>query len=522
MKLKRKFFDYCVVLWILGLTCTTVYLNMKLDPPIITNIGLDTIHKNKHLRQSLTELENLEPEKVLTELENLEPEKVLTELENLEPEKVLTELENLEPEKVLTELENLEPEKIAVAIPTYNRIGYVQLTSSTLRGTFPSRDIWVFDDGSNEYTYKDLIQMYSTKHVFVTKKHLNADAMARHILEWFLSTDYDVLVLLDSDLLVAPNWVQSLRQGLEHSKGLLSLYRSGAPKHITKNCQQYLCKMPSMGNAGTVWTRALTEKMLSEMPNHDGGFDWGWSEWCQKNAVPMEALKESAVLHIGMHGSWSHETSAEKSVGFPMQTLSAEVRQQVEHFLRGAKPQQIVKSKQIEHDSSLQAVQKPIKKHVAKQVAIKRPNDILWVIPAFKRAWSLDLVLKSLVGKKILVSKDADSAEIDSVLTKYSVNVINHPYSCSQHPNRFPAKDDTLNENYKGDTYGNPRSPWATCLKHHWWWMMKQAWARKPKRVCVLEDDTVIHPQAFEWIAGKEGNIKLTPEEIAVPWCMSA
>ena len=151
-------------------------------------------------------------------------------------------------------------------------------------------------------------------------------------------------------------------------------------------------------------------------------------------------------------------------------------------------------------------------------------EDILWVIPAFKRAWSLDLVLKSLASQsKILVSKDANSADIDSVLGKYSVEVIEHPWSCSRHPNQFPAKDESLNKDYKGDTYGNPRSPWATCLKHHWWWMMKQAWARKPKRVCVLEDDTVIHPQAFEWLAkNKEGNVKLTPEEIAVPWCMSA
>ena len=50
---------------------------------------------------------------------------------------------------------------------------------------------------------------------------------------------------------------------------------------------------------------------------------------------------------------------------------------------------------------------------------------------------------------------------------------------------------------------------------------MKQAWSRKPERVCVLEDDTVIHPQAFEWLVGKEGNVNLTPEEIAGPWCIS-
>ena len=388
-----------------------------------------------------------------------------------------------------------EKTSVAVAVPTHNRIGYVQLTSKALRGTVPANDVWVFDDQSDEYKHKDLASWYGTEHIFISKRRLKADAMARHILEWFVSSQYDVLVLLDSDLLVAPNWLDSLHAGLRDSKGLLSLYRSGAPKHRSLRCGGVLCEQPSMGNAGTVWRRSIAEKMLSEMSNRDGGFDWGWSEWCTKNRVPMQALKASAVLHIGMHGSWSHETTAEKSVGFPMNELAEDIRKKAEHFLKGAKP---------------------------KAVELEQKSDILWVIPAFKRAWSLDLVLKSLTGKKILVSKDADSAEIDSVLKKYTADVINHPWSCSKHPNRFPAKDDTLNDNYKGDTYGNPRSPWATCLKHHWWWMMKQAWVRNPERVCVLEDDTVIHPQAFEWLARQSGNVKLTPEEIAVPWCMSA
>jgi alpha-mannosidase II len=900
---------------------------------------------------------------------------------------------------------------VTVAIPTYNRIGYVQLTSSAFQSTFPAEDTWIFDDKSSEYGTHDLIGWYGTEHVWQSKKRLKADAMARHILEWFLSTKYDVLVLLDSDLIVAPDWHAELRTGLRESTGLLSLYRSGAPKHKSVSCGDVLCQQPSMGNAGTVWRRDLAKRMLAEMSARDGGFDWGWSEWCTKNKVPMEALKKSAVLHIGMYGSWSHESTAEKSVGFPMGELSTEVRERAEMYLKGGKPKRMEKKKRStniqaihvnggtdrikcdipcfwpigggpvlrefhidelkttlsmsmegeEYYPSLKLsnrkknhaiastrfdsdipmpyynwpwtlymdktpqekdkwsrnyIQSPhikfskvkktavfiarncgsrsnreglvkslmnlmpvdsvssclhnfdlpdrseklpmmqkyamyfafenqriddyiteklwdtfragvlpiyfgapnIKEHVPEhsivhvddfasheelaqhlkdimsnkelynsyhawrykplpnwfvhkynfthvhsacrtcrwasaklrglpwdaarqQIATVAPvaaiacdeeleeyslskgcstsakhclvetsipccqnivfhtlekivavldnnnikyslmygtliaaardqflqpfdnrdvdiaipssqlstllrlldlepfrtgsvtsfrdeeykketraivgkycvhngeqgwdpsyqhnyslfrhppyvdvysrpdaefqevsklqlgtqslppkewmvfqnwksrldsvypkwqtrpdwispaqygyhglpgdsEDILWVIPAFKRAWSLDLVLKSLASQtKILVSKDADSAEIDSVLKKYPVDVIEHPSSCSRHPNRFPAKDDSLNENYKGDTYGNPRSPWATCLKHHWWWMMKQAWAKGPERVCVLEDDTVIHPQAFDWLVKQTGNVKLTPEEIAVPWCMSA
>ena len=162
---------------------------------------------------------------------------------------------------------------------------------------------------------------------------------------------------------------------------------------------------------------------------------------------------------------------------------------------------------------------------VIQQRQLLSSGDTLWVIPAYKRAWSLEMVLESLKGQKnILVSRDADSDEIANVLTRFNVEIIDHPWSCSRHPNRFPAKDESLNANYKGDTYGNKRSAWATCLKHHWWWMMKQAWARHPGRVCVLEDDTVLHPMAFEWLASQSAadSVKLEAKSIpAVPWCIS-
>ena len=709
MKLRAP--EYIVIFLILMVTCSTYYLHWTHGP-----------ESHDHEKYQFRKHVNVEAPQDVSEAIK-EPPKITPKKPLLQKQPVSTTLVAA-PEEVPTEVPT--EDTIVVAVPTHNRIGYVQLTSAALKGTFPAEDIWIFDDKSSEYSTDDLLEWYGTEHVWQSKKRLKADAMARHILEWFLSTKYDVLVLLDSDLIVAPDWHAELRTGLRESTGLLSLYRSGAPKHNSTSCGDVLCQQPSMGNAGTVWRRDLAKRMLAAVTARDGGFDWGWSEWCTKNKVPMEALKKSAVLHIGMYGSWSHESTAEKSVGFPMGELSEDIRRKAEDFLKGVKPRKITYYNQIEHGSSLQAVQnvnqfitdlslhkkfdcrklmsaqiiqklghgiskqafkisigsslyiakrvskespdkrtrmgvykllkeahilsvlseedanamklegvcifsedgdmekftegitilyevqekheklptafepwllllkrfersrlgsiritdtkrdqftvirgeinmhdmddvdihpmrppkivrsncneiikhfqiettidkcvaavlKPIEKQVAKQVVVKRPNDILWVIPAFKRAWSLDIVLKSLASQNnILVSKDADSDEIDSVLKKYSADVISHPWSCSRHPEQFPANDESLNENYKGDTYGNPRSPWATCLKHHWWWMMKQAWARKPARVCVLEDDTVIHPQAFEWLASHSGNVKLTPEEIAVPWCMSA
>lgn len=226
--------------------------------------------------------------------------------------------------------------KIAVAIPTYNRAGYVQLCAAALDKTIPSNDVWIFDDHSTEYTAGDLKKWFRTKKVQQNTEHQKADKQARHILEWFITTDYDWLVTLDSDLIVHPDWLELLRGMLPRTQGVVSLYHSGNPNHLTLTCDNSLCEMQSLGNAGIVWSKVLATKMLSEMSQSDG-FDWGWTEWLRKQKIPQYAAKDSLVLHVGMHGTWGADSKREKSVGFDMSRLTEGVRQKAEAFLRGDK-----------------------------------------------------------------------------------------------------------------------------------------------------------------------------------------
>jgi alpha-1,6-mannosyl-glycoprotein beta-1,2-N-acetylglucosaminyltransferase len=129
--------------------------------------------------------------------------------------------------------------------------------------------------------------------------------------------------------------------------------------------------------------------------------------------------------------------------------------------------------------------------------------------------------------------QDADDAGVRDVATEFvksgalpKLRLVSHPWSCARHPNSFPANDPQLNVGYKGDTYGNPRSEWATCLKHHWWWLMNYVWSSGADTVCMLEDDVIIKPGTLEWLASHEADlsagfgIKLTTQQIAVPWCL--
>ncbi len=227
--------------------------------------------------------------------------------------------------------------KIAVAIPTWNRIGYVKLASDAIRGTFPTQDIWIFDDQSDEYNEQDLRQWYGTDHVWTSDTKLHADGMARHIAEWFLTTEYDIVVTMDSDLVVAPDWVASLRKGLNTSTGVFSLYHSGAPTHVSRSCGEFLCAQDSIGNAGVVWRRDLLQRMLDDVHAVER-FDWEWSQWCKRNDVALDALKDSAVLHIGIHGSWGVASQEEKSLRFPIESLHDNILARAERFLQGDDP----------------------------------------------------------------------------------------------------------------------------------------------------------------------------------------
>ena len=104
--------------------------------------------------------------------------------------------------------------------------------------------------------------------------------------------------------------------------------------HPTLHCDSNLCEMKSLGNAGVAWSKVLAKRMLVDMTQSDG-FDWGWTEWLRKQKIPQYAAKDSLVLHVGMHGTWGADSKREKSVGFPMDKLSPDVRGRAELFLKG-------------------------------------------------------------------------------------------------------------------------------------------------------------------------------------------
>ena len=247
------------------------------------------------------------------------------------------------PAKLQVTIEKDSDVKIAVAIPTYNRFGYVRLCGEALQNTVPVEDIYIFDDHSSSFTREHLKEWFLTDNIFINQKRLRPDAQARKIMKWFVESDYDWIVTLDSDLIVRPDWLSILKEHLSQTEGVVSLYHSSnSNNHRTLGCQNNLCQMSSLGNAGIVWSKLLAKKMLSDIKD-SRSFDWAWSGWLKKRGIHQYAFENSLVLHIGMRGTWGADSMREKSIGFDLTTLSQSVREISESYLAGLDPSYIDK-----------------------------------------------------------------------------------------------------------------------------------------------------------------------------------
>ncbi|KAL7566138.1 hypothetical protein ACA910_003906 [Epithemia clementina (nom. ined.)] len=117
-------------------------------------------------------------------------------------------------------------------------------------------------------------------------------------------------------------------------------------------------------------------------------------------------------------------------------------------------------------------------------------GEIPLVIMAFKRVEYMQQLIESIRVSDfpnervpIVISHDGRVPEMMEYVeqlrknssnngTQFHIVQIVHPFSCYEHPNSFPGNDSSLNVGYAGDSYGNPRSEWATCCKHHFTWML--------------------------------------------------
>ncbi|MDR6123327.1 glycosyltransferase involved in cell wall biosynthesis [Bacillus sp. SLBN-46] len=196
--------------------------------------------------------------------------------------------------------------KVTIGITTFNRKKYLvkHQQSLNLSQNIDSCNIRIFDDCSTELDIADLKSLFPNAVTIIQRdKNMGPDRNLRQMYLDFLTTQDDILVTMDSDLICRPDWLNFTEEHFNHTKGIMSLYNSRLHRPMKKlkiNKNVFLEKN-HIGAAGSIMSREIINEIVKNLPPSDS-FDWAWSNFLRSKGIPLLVSNESYFQHIGLQG----------------------------------------------------------------------------------------------------------------------------------------------------------------------------------------------------------------------------
>jgi len=210
--------------------------------------------------------------------------------------------------------------RILLGVTTYNRMQTVALAARSLRHAEGVGEVAVvvIDDASEEYSLDALRPLFPPGTAFI-RREVNsgrADYAAHALMRYFIEKrDEGLLVCLDSDLLVAGDFLARIRAAWPKSDGVLSLFNAHTHPGVRSARGEGLLEKETVGFAGTVWSRAvIADVLVNVVPTPR--FDWDICKLLEETGRAIVCLEDSAVQHIGMVGQNSRFLTSDYGLGF--------------------------------------------------------------------------------------------------------------------------------------------------------------------------------------------------------------
>lgn len=230
---------------------------------------------------------------------------------------------------------------VLVATPTWNRLAIVTLTAAALQASDrrpEDTDYLVTDDASTEYSEEDLKALFPWARVIRQSQRLPHHLLNTYVcFTEFLKGSYSHLVILDSDMIVRPDWRVKLDE-LIQSPGFRigSLYHSQSHR-MNRDCGTY-CVKPTAGFAGMVFTREVLEAFLTQH-NPTGSIikdDHDDFAVCRFVGPVFHVAKPSVFAHIGINGLYngSNYHTIDRAADFQWSSIDPGIKKACEDLLR--------------------------------------------------------------------------------------------------------------------------------------------------------------------------------------------
>ena len=197
--------------------------------------------------------------------------------------------------------------KIAIGIPTYNRRYLVEMHAQSLcSARLPANTkIIVIDDCSADFDVGYLKTIYP-ENADIRRRSENsggADFAARDLMVQLAETGADVFVLLDSDMIVASDFLEVGMKLLSDCDGVLSLFNT--PNHPAIGFRGPLVLKKTVGSTATIWRREIAIEMLLHVAPGPS-FDLRFSEFLINAGYQICTTKNSYAQHAGFFEGQNH------------------------------------------------------------------------------------------------------------------------------------------------------------------------------------------------------------------------
>ena len=205
--------------------------------------------------------------------------------------------------------------RATIGIPTYNRRHLVALSAKSIAASALPSDtaLIVIDDASTEYDATYLRSLFPPSSD-VRRRPVNSGGASfamRDLLEQLVASGADALLLLNSDLIVAPDFLTAALRWLPETDGMLSIFNT--PSHAAIGARGPLIVKKTVGCAGTVWTLDVARKVLANVPP-GRSFDWRFCDFLGTSGIAICVTPESLVQHAGF-AAGENSTIARGDIG---------------------------------------------------------------------------------------------------------------------------------------------------------------------------------------------------------------
>lgn len=199
--------------------------------------------------------------------------------------------------------------KLMIAVPVYNRAEYVDIVAKSLSECklIEQADVRVYDDCSCDFDINYLEEKFKPVNAKIKRRSKRSPCTENNAFEMmtdFKTSNNDVLLICDSDLLLRPDSLEFLHNNFKLTDGFMSLYNSDL--HLTLKKGTIFDLKLDVGFAAMCLSKELVSLIL-EYKNPLFG-DLKISKIISKNNIRVLVPANSMVQHIGIsgkHGSLS-------------------------------------------------------------------------------------------------------------------------------------------------------------------------------------------------------------------------